>query len=941
MKKYQQYSLVVVILLFYSNLFLYPQENKIPLDHSLYQSWKTISNSRISNDGNWVTYEINPAQGDGFLYLYNVRQNTIDSIGRGYSAVFSSQSDFLAFKIKPQYAALRQAKKDKLKKEKMPKDSLGIWLLDGSSDPVKYPGVQSVKVPVDGSGWLAFHHHELPDTTKPDTEKPDTTVARESNKKIRGSELVIMNPVKNKIFRYDHVVNYDISRQGTAVGFIQESNDTIPVCTVSFFNSGSEKKLSVFEAAGKVPDLALNDAGQSMAFLYHNDTAKVSGFDLYFWNASIEKTTKILDSLSAGMPDGWGVSKNSKIWFSMDGNKLYFSTARIPVKEKKDTLLEDEKYHVDIWTWHDNLLQPMQKAELSKEKKRSYLAVWLTDSNKMVQLADEQIDEIQTLYRGTGDVVLGLSGKPYEKLISWEASRYRDVYAINISTGVKQLVMSKKSSVVNLSPHGKYVLWYEVEDSSWYAHDIAGDRLISLTGQIPVNFFEETFDEPNEPYPYGFAGWSEDDRYVYIYDRFDIWKIDATEKHKPLNLTNVNGRNNNIQYRYIKTDREAYYISQKQPMLLNGFNENNKENGLYSVSPILRGNPLKLTSGPYSYDSPEKARYADMMILRRGNFREYPDLYLSNMDLSSVRQISNANPQASGYLWGDARLVKWTSSDNNEMEGLLYTPENIDPGKKYPMLVYFYEKMSSNLYRHYAFSPSHSTINIPWCVSNGYIVFVPDIKYKTGHPGESAFNCIVSGTNAMSDQFSFIDRDHIGIQGQSWGGYQVAYLVTRTDIYAAAMAGAPVSNMTSAYGGIRWSTGMSRMWQYEESQSRIGGTLWEKTDLYLENSPLFHVPQIKTPLLIMHNDNDGAVPWYQGIELFTALNRLNKPVWMLVYNNEEHNLDKWPNRVDLSIRMMQFFDHYLKGAPAPEWMIKGIPAIEKGINTGYNLMEGQ
>jgi dipeptidyl aminopeptidase/acylaminoacyl peptidase len=218
-------------------------------------------------------------------------------------------------------------------------------------------------------------------------------------------------------------------------------------------------------------------------------------------------------------------------------------------------------------------------------------------------------------------------------------------------------------------------------------------------------------------------------------------------------------------------------------------------------------------------------------------------------------------------------------------------------------------------------------------------VFVPDIKYKTGYPGESAFNCIVSGTNAMADQFSFIDRDHIGIQGHSWGGYQVAYLVTRTNIYAAAMAGAPVSNMTSAYGGIRWGTGMSRMRQYEESQSRIGGTLWEKTDLYLENSPLFHVPKIETPLLIMHNDNDGAVPWYQGIELFTALYRMNKPVWMLVYNNEEHNLDKWPNRVDLSIRMMQFFDHYLKGAPAPEWMIRGIPAIEKGINSGYNVIE--
>jgi dipeptidyl aminopeptidase/acylaminoacyl peptidase len=923
------------------NSFLYAQENKIPLDHSVYESWKTISNARISNDGKWVTYEINPGQGDGFLYLYNVKQNILDSVERGYDPVFSNQSDFLAFKIKPQYARIRKAKKDKVKKDKMPKDSLGIWMLYGSKDPVKYPDVQSFKVPADGSGWFAFHHYEQPDTTKTDIAENDTAKSGKPEIKIRGSDLLIINPVINKVYRYSNVVDYDISRQGKSIGFIQESDDTIPVCTVSFFNSESEKKLSVFEAPGKVPVLALDEPGKQMAFLYHSDTAKISGFNLYFWNASIEKTTKILDSLSTGMTSGWGVSKNGEMWFSKDGDKLFFGTAPIPEKEIKDTLLEEEKYHVDIWTWQDSLLQPQQKVELEREKKRSYLAVWLTDSNKMLQLADKQIDDIKTLYRGIGDIALGYSRKPYEKLISWEASRYRDIYIINIRTGAKQLVMSKKSSIADLSPHGKYLFWYETGDSTWYAHDIAEDRLISLTGQIPVNFYNEEFDEPNEPYPYGYAGWSEDDRYIYIYDRFDLWKVDATEKYKPLNLTNGNGRSNNIQYRYIETNKEAYYISQKQQMLLRGFNENNKENGLFSSSPILRGDPVKLASGPYTFDFTEKARYADLLIFKRSNFREYPDLYISDMKISSAKKISDANPQASGYLWGNARLVKWNTFDGSGMEGILYTPEIIEPGKKYPMLVYFYEKMSLTLYNHYTPSPSRSTINFPWCVSNGYVVFIPDIKYRIGYPGESAYNCVVSGTNAMTEQFSYIDRDHIGIQGQSWGGYQVAYIITRTNIYEAAMAGAPVSNMTSAYGGIRWSTGMSRMWQYEESQSRIGGTLWEKTELYLENSPLFYVPLIETPVLIMHNDDDGAVPWYQGIEFFTALRRLNKPAWLLVYNNEEHNLEKWPNRVDLSIRMMQFFDHYLKGSPAPEWMIRGVPAVEKGISNGYNLIEGQ
>jgi dipeptidyl aminopeptidase/acylaminoacyl peptidase len=219
------------------------------------------------------------------------------------------------------------------------------------------------------------------------------------------------------------------------------------------------------------------------------------------------------------------------------------------------------------------------------------------------------------------------------------------------------------------------------------------------------------------------------------------------------------------------------------------------------------------------------------------------------------------------------------------------------------------------------------------------VIFVPDIFYRTGDPGLCAYEAVVSGALAMAGRFPFIDVNRMALQGQSWGGYQTAFLVTRTNLFKAAMAGAPVSNMTSAYGGIRWGTGMSRMFQYEHTQSRIGGTLWDKTLKYIENSPVFYVPQVETPLLIMHNDNDGAVPWYQGIEFFMALRRLDKPAWMLVYNNEEHNLTRRANEKDLSRRMMQFFNHYLKGQPMPCWMKNGIPATEKGENMGYELCE--
>jgi len=268
------------------------------------------------------------------------------------------------------------------------------------------------------------------------------------------------------------------------------------------------------------------------------------------------------------------------------------------------------------------------------------------------------------------------------------------------------------------------------------------------------------------------------------------------------------------------------------------------------------------------------------------------------------------------------------------MNGLLYKPDNFDPARKYPMLVYFYERNSDTLHSYHRPAAGGSSINYSFYVSRGYVLFVPDIPYETGRPGASAANAILPGIQAVVD-IGFVDQERIGVQGHSWGGYQIAYLVTMTNVFACAEAGAPVTNMTSAYGGIRWSSGVSRMFQYEKSQSRIGGTLWEARDLYLENSPVFFADRIETPLLMLHNDEDGAVPWYQGIELFVAMRRLEKPVWMLNYNGEEHGLRKKENRLDFARRMQQFFDHYLQGAPAPQWLSHGIPAVDKGTEFGF------
>ncbi len=374
-------------------------------------------------------------------------------------------------------------------------------------------------------------------------------------------------------------------------------------------------------------------------------------------------------------------------------------------------------------------------------------------------------------------------------------------------------------------------------------------------------------------------------------------------------------------------------------MLLSAFNEKNKKSGYFTVKLSSREYPKALVYQNFYFYEPKKAKNAEKLIWQKTSVKEPANLWYGSMNFKDFKKITNINPQQKNYIWPTVELVKWKTFDGKEAEGLLYKPGNYDPNKKYPMMVYYYRLNSDNLNRYIAPKPSRSIINPTFYTSNGYVVFIPNIRYEIGHPGKSAVNYVVSGTQAMIDR-GIADPKHIGTQGQSWGGYQVAYIITQTNIFAAASAGAPVSNMTSAYGGVRWRTGMSRMFQYEKTQSRIGATLWEKPTLYLENSPVFFLDKVTTPVLIRHDDADGAVPWYQGIEMYMGLRRLQKPVWMLNYPGEPHNLkDKTPDNKDLSIRMMQFFDHYLKGKPMPVWMKDGIPALKKGKTLGYELTE--
>ena len=941
LKKVQMKKSILLFIVFNLSfhIFSFSQtEKKIPLDHSVYDSWKDLENSEISNNSEWISYEINPQKGDGKLLIYNSFTSTFDSVTRAYDAKISSNSNYIVFKIKPQFLTTRKAKLDKVKKEKMPKDSIGI-LVFGNDTIIKYENLISYKIPDENSDWLAFLLKKK--RVENDSISNDTLMKNKAGSskkdKIKKGDLFLINPISNKEYTFKNVEDYFISKNGKLIGFITSTNDSIDSTRVSVFNTEKKITKQILSQAGTSKNIVIDDDGKQLSFIFSKDTCENKLYSLFYFDENSNNAKVIVDSLNAAMPKNYSISPNKKLFFSDNGQRLYFGTAPRPFPEPKDTLTKDEKCSVDIWNWKDELLQPQQLKKLDKEKKISFTAVYFPETGLMTQLGDTLIRHIIINTKNNGEFALGINDKPYWKNQSWESSHKKDIYLINQKTGEKQLILKAKQSRVILSPDEKYIVWYESVDSSWKAYSIKEKEFICLTKNIGVNFYNEKHDMPFLPGSYGIGGWTKGDDFIFINDRFDIWKVDPSGKKKAENITKGFGRENNIRFRIIKLDKETLYID-KENIILSAFDENTKQSGFFKTKANSKEDPQLLIFEDYKFNTPVKAKNSNKIIWNKSTFIEFPELWASNLDFRDAKKISNTNPQQEKYLWGTNELLEWTSFDGNRLSGILYKPENFDSTKKYPMIAYFYERSSDMLNRYFNPKPSRSVINFPLYISNGYVIFVPDIVYKNGLPGKSAYNAIHSGVMKLCEK-SYIDNNNIGLQGQSWGGYQVAYLVTQTNFYKAAMAGAPVSNMTSAYGGIRWGSGMSRMFQYEESQSRIGGTLWEKTNLYIENSPVFYTDRIETPLLIMHNDKDGAVPWYQGIELFVALRRLNKPAWMLTYNGAPHNLSRRADCEDLSIRMLQFFDHYLKNAPIPVWMEKGIPAIEKGKNKGYELIK--
>ena len=890
--------------------------------------WNRITEKVISNDGNFIAYKAQPWKGDAVLFVSDKRGNQVVSLASVEEAQFTKDSKYMVFKIVPKKETIRQLKLRKTKKNDMPLDKLGILNLERKTiDTIS--NLKSFKIPVNWNGWIAYQTRVSQDTVKNETKK-------------NGGVLNVRDLRTNRVSQFPFVVDYILSKNHSSIAFVSKGDGEKFKPGVYFLDLINDSSIltSVVDKKGDYEQLCFSETSTNLVFLADTIQDKKAVYDLFLWK---NKTTSKLFDRSL-LPDGYEFSENRELKFSKDDNSIFFGIAKV-IPPNDTTKLEEEIPLLDIWHWNEPVLQSEQLNNKENDLKKSLLSVYHIGNAQFIKLQEESYSEIELIEADNSEYAIAYSNLPYAVQTMWEGNSYNDFYLIDIKTGISELIKKNVRAYPRISYNGNYVFWYNSVDTSWSTYDIKFRKEYKVTNPDLLQCANEINDIPDYPGSYGIAGWTVDDAAILIYDRYDLWKIDPRNKFKPVNITK-NGRINKINYRLLdfdtynkkKNGQKITGIVESGLYLFRGHEEVSRKDYYYRLALNKSQSPQRLYGGGYKLNVPIKALDDDVYIFTRESFEIFPDLLLSNNKFKNIVRISDVNPQQKEFLWGTKELYTWTSLDGRKLSGILVKPANFDSNKKYPMIVNFYEKSSHNLYKHQIPEAHRSTIDYHYYSSNGYLIFNPDVYYKTGYPGEDAFNCVMPGITQLISE-GFVDEEHIAAQGHSWGGYQVAYLATRTNLFAAIESGAPVVNMFSAYGGIRLWSGKNRSFQYERSQSRIGNSIWEKPLRYLENSPLFTVDKIQTPILIMHNENDGAVPFSQGVEFFIALRRLNKRAWLLNYNDGDH----WPimirDKYDFQIRLAQFFDHYLKDRPMSKWMKEGIKAVRKRETLGLELVE--
>jgi dipeptidyl aminopeptidase/acylaminoacyl peptidase len=881
----------ILLLLIFSGL----SAQKPAIDTSVFDHWPRVGSPGISPDGHYAYYMLEDGYKPSVLVIRSLQGDWKKEVPEAGSAVFTGDGRKVIYKEKG--------------------DSLCLLTLGGmSAERIKSVGAFQLFTRA-GAEWLAC---QLTNTTK---------------------DLILRDLKTGRTKTYTGVTGYWLGSGGSALVLMSESGEGDKLRqSLTWVNIESEKRQPIWEGT-QLGDMVLDAKHPQLAFGVEKKKGSATEKTCWYYKEGMAAAALLADDHTPGIDAGLHLDGIGN--FSQDGGRVF-----IKLKENDYPVAGTDAVKVDLWSYTDRELQSVQLKNLEVGPwgdggPRKFLAVVGMADHRVIRLQQES--EYIGIEDGKADDYGFVDTGSFEER-NWNAANKRGFFLVDTRTGKRREVGMPEAGFA-AAPSGKYIILSDLERKNFYCYTVATGVSTNITKDLPVPMVDEEYDDGGEAKPRDLwmAAWMEGEKAVIIKDMYDdLWKLDITGATPPLSLTNGYARRKKIRFRISGGfDYRLKTVADNESLVLCAFNENNKDNGFYRIVVGRQKDPELLTMGPYVYSMPEyprglpdfapmKARRANVWLVSRESAAESPN-YFWTSDFKTYKPVTALYPEKK-FNWIHSDTMTYTTVDGRTEIGALYKPEDFDPAKKYPVIIHYYERLAhrKNVYDHP--EASYGDVNIFWFVSHGYLVCTPDIHYKIGYTGESAFNSIVGCAQHLA-AMPWVDGKRMGIQGGSFGGYETNYVVTHTDLFAAAAVRAGPADLISGCGSL-WGGGGANHTFYEIDQIRLGASLWEKPELYIKGSPIFHADRVTTPVLLMHNKKDGAVPFSQGIEFFTALRRLGKKAWLLVYDDEDHVIIKPKAQLDFTVRMTQFFDHYLKSAPAPVWMTKGIPAKMKGIDTG-------
>lgn len=909
-----QKTTIFLLCLFVLGASSYAQKKNLSAEE--YGKWQSIGVSELSPNGAWIAYQIIVQEDNDSLYVVNRSTNKTYKLAFASSPEFSRDNQWLAYRI-----GLPFKEAEKLRDQSKPIE-YKMGLLNLSTGKIESIANVSRFGFSENSQFLAVN------------------VAPPKDNKDKGSVLLVKNLSDSSTRTIGNVTEYAFNKKSDYLSYIVESAN-VAGNSVELFNLLTYTLKVVASDTLKFSKLTWSKNGGGFSFF---KTFKKEGFEeenaqVYSCTNLSNPTIAVFDPLKiTAFPSGMRVHNLSTLRMSDDMGAVFFGVQSWTVTPKKEEkkpgdssktkqdslqletakkLMKSDSKLADVWHWKDAEIQPRQKITYQQDKNANFLSVWNTDKNTFYQLATEAFPN--SSLTGNQKYAIIATDKKYKPAFKED---YADFNLVNTKTGESKLLFTRLQNgfytAPQSSPDGKFLLYFK--DKNWFTYQIATEQNTNITAAIKTDFWNTRDDHPATKPPFGIGGWIKGDKEVLLYDEYNIWAV-AADGSNFRKITD--GEKEEIAFRVSRVDFEEIYLDDATPLYFSAYGDKTKKFGYYKYE---NGKTEKLLFEDLQINRLTKSRSANVFAYVKQDYHQSPELYVSD-DFVKEQKIASTNVQQQNYNWGKSKLIAFTNKLGKKMQGALYYPANYEPGKQYPMIVYMYEILSNNVHNYVAPSirRAYNTTNY---TTNGYFVFQPDIVYETNDPGMSAVNCIVPGVKEVL-KTGMIDANKVGIMGHSWGAYQTSFLITQTDIFKAAIAGAPLTDLISMSLSIYWNSGTPDQKIFETSQGRFDGPWYERTEAHIRNSPMFNASKIKAPLLVTFGDKDGAVDWHQGIEMYGTMRRMEKPFVMLVYADENHNFTKKENQIDYQKRQREWFDHYLLGKPAEKWITDGVSYVDR------------